>query len=245
MQQICSTYDVICGTSFIRALSGETKFTTKGTFYLQRFGVGSSTALCVLYSPYCGYSQESAGHAVERALCGAQHDPGSFYAASSLKICSKYRFLVTSEVDATSETGEWCEIKSSMNHDIGNFLHTKNMLQTAVNGSEYIVACMLNKEMTHLQDVKWIHLHSEKSANTDADSSVIRIARSPLIHKGKRVKLILGRVLENELLKIDKIEKAIVNLGSVVKLTFDEDKAPVMALAKKKIEVLPSVIDAH
>ena len=119
------------------------------------------------------------------------------------------------------------------------------MLQTAVNGSEYIVACMLNKEMTHLQEVKWIHLHSEKSANADADSSVIRIARSPLIHKGKCVKLTLGRVLENELLKIDKIEKAIVNLGSVVKLTFDENKAPVMALAKKKIEVLPSGIDAH
>jgi len=299
IQNICSEYDVISGTSFIKALTGDTT-AANDTFYLQRFGYDNgdyninnknTSCVCVLHSPSHYRSQEDVGHAVERVLCGgaeAEHDPGSFEAASSLKICSKYRFLVMSEVDATNKEGVWCEMKSSATkNEMRQFLQPKTILQTAVNGSEYIVAGLLNKEKTQLQEVKWFpltdqHSNNEKHDNTNAvDSSsstksasnctseetrstVLRSAavgvhvKTSFITQGKRLKLLLDRVLNNELLKnlesnsareiskdsndqiSDSSSKRFSRSG-VIKLTFDETKAPVMELvhSKSRIEVLP------
>ena len=52
-------------------------------------------------------------------------------------------------------------------------------------------------------------------------------------------------MLENKLLKVVKIEKAIVNLGNIVKIVLDENKESTMVLIEKKIEALPSGIDAN
>ena len=68
-------YDFVCGTSFIRAMAGDSNY-LKDTFYLQRL---QQTA-CVLHVPSRFHDQNQAGHAVERLLCGDAHSgaPGSY-----------------------------------------------------------------------------------------------------------------------------------------------------------------------
>eukprot|EP00927_Polykrikos_kofoidii_P053533 TRINITY_DN48143_c0_g1_i1.p1 TRINITY_DN48143_c0_g1~~TRINITY_DN48143_c0_g1_i1.p1 ORF type:complete len:554 (-),score=53.86 TRINITY_DN48143_c0_g1_i1:41-1702(-) len=218
-----SDYDFVCGTSFIKGLAGVLN-AARDTFYLQRFAGTPESAkktICVLHSPSGFHGQDDVGHAVERLLCGAQHDSGSYEAATSLTIAGK-RFLVTSEVDATSEGGgTWCELKSSAKKRGTQFLEPKVVLQTAINGSRFLVACHLNRDKSHLDEVEWIDMQDE-GASKDTGS---------FIQMGKRARLLLGRIFTQG--------AQLLEQGVVVKMTYDDTKAPVFEIADDDVQVLP------
>eukprot|EP00746_Dinoflagellata_sp_MGD_P010104 gnl/MRDRNA2_/MRDRNA2_120765_c0_seq1.p1 gnl/MRDRNA2_/MRDRNA2_120765_c0~~gnl/MRDRNA2_/MRDRNA2_120765_c0_seq1.p1 ORF type:complete len:621 (-),score=112.85 gnl/MRDRNA2_/MRDRNA2_120765_c0_seq1:275-2065(-) len=212
-------FDVICGTSFIKALSGDTN-RTKDTFYLQRY----QRTLCCLHVPQRFHSQDSAGHAVETLLCGAAGKCSSFYAASTVRI-GGYRVLVTSEVDARDASGDVLELKSSSKKNGMEFVGNGVALQIALNGSQYLLGCSLDADQTQLIQTKRI-----------SASDAIQAHRAAFIGQGQRVILLLERVLNHACFK--RVASS-PEVGCVMQMTFDDIKAPVIVPAPMGIGVLP------
>ncbi|CAE7584304.1 unnamed protein product [Symbiodinium sp. CCMP2456] len=189
--------DIVCGTSFIKALAGDSG-RVKDTYYLQKF----KNTICVLHIPKRYHNQDDAGHAVERLLCGE----AAFcqFAATTLRVDGT-SFFVTSEVDAVDESGELLEIKSSKH---GKPISKEGVLQTLVNGSKAFLCCSLDEGQTKLLDA-WVA--PAKQVQQDY--------RQSLIYYGQRARLMLAKVLqhfsENQ------------STASVWKLTFDDCKLPV------------------
>jgi len=101
-------FDLICGTSLIKALSGDSQ-RCADRYFLQKCG----NALCCLQVPRGSHTQDDVGHAVENLLCGSDsRRPRSFYCSSEVQI-GHHRVLITSEVDARDEKDTLVEIKSS------------------------------------------------------------------------------------------------------------------------------------
>lgn len=217
-------YDVICGTSLIKALSGDTG-RTKDTFYLQRY----RRTLCCLHVPQRFHSQDSAGHAVETLLCGSAGKCSSFYASSTVRIGS-YRILVTSEVDARDASGDVLELKSSSKKKGLEFVDNSVALQIALNGSQYVLGCSLDADQTQL-------IQTERISVSDA----IQAHSNGFISQGQRVKLLLERVFNHAC-----FERVVSSpeVGCVMQMTFDDVKAPVIGPAPMGIDVLPhGIID--
>ena len=124
-------YDVLCGTAFIKALTGDTG-AAKDVFYLQRRA--SCPTICVLHEANHFRSEDTEGHAVERLLCGNSAATGDFIATTTL-IIGATRFLVTSEIDAVNEKGELVEMKASNSKRGREFVNSKVALQVRINGS--------------------------------------------------------------------------------------------------------------
>ncbi|CAE7432240.1 unnamed protein product [Symbiodinium sp. CCMP2592] len=189
--------DIVCGTSFIKALAGDSN-RVRDTYYLQKF----RNTVCVLNVPKHFHNRDDAGHAVERLLCGEA--AACQFAATKLRI-DDTSFFVTSEVDAVDESGELLEIKSSKH---GNAISKEGVLQTLVNGSEAFLCCSLDEGQTKLLDAWRV---SAKRAQQEHQQS--------LIYYGQRVRFMLAKVLkhfsENQ------------STATVWKLTFDDCKIPV------------------
>merc|ERR1712032_147981 len=132
--------DVVCGTSLIKAFSGDSN-RCADTYYLQRF----QGTLCCLHVPKAFHPQDDAGHAVEGLFCGTDSKrPRSFFASSRVRIGSR-KVLITSEIDARDARGEVVEIKSSGSKPGTSMLSGSIALQVACNGSEHVLCCTLNK----------------------------------------------------------------------------------------------------
>ena len=178
------------------------------------------------------------GHAVERLLCppggaspGAHEGPqpdDDFIAATTLRIGDK-RFLVTSEIDAVTETGTIVEMKASNTKRGQQFVPTKVAFQVAVNGSEFVVGCHLSKDKKALEGLEWL-----PTKNIVKERDVVWVP------KGQRARLILERILrELQELVFEGDAGAGKRLGRVVKLTFDSGKSPVLEVDRRGVEVLP------
>eukprot|EP00756_Hemistasia_phaeocysticola_P046774 Hpha_TRINITY_DN20599_c0_g1::TRINITY_DN20599_c0_g1_i1::g.30752::m.30752 len=212
------SYDVLCGTSFIKALSGIAN--TKDTYYLQRFG--TNRTICVLHIPERYHNPNTVGHAVERLLCPSQTG-ASFEAATTLVIGGK-RFLVMSEVDAVDENGDVVELKSSSNKVGKAFVCRKVALQVRINGSQYVVGCALDKGQTNLIGVERISTAAE-----DDDLNLL----------GKRAVYNLNRLIQ-DLAEADGSTPASVDsVGSVWKMNFDDLRVPYLEAADPGVHVLP------
>ena len=225
-----STFDVFCGTAFLKALAGDRHY-FKDRFFLQRVGVSGSQGgpFCVLHIPYQYYSQDLPGFAVERLLCG--EGKGSYKALTTLRI-GPHKLLVASEVDARNEEGHTVEIKSS-SPDFKDFVwedaikptkfsrqSEKVALQVGINGSKHVLACYLNRQKTHLDRVEWL---SAAEAQHPSEARLVQI--------GQRVRLLLGQL----------IEEAVMMKG-VVSISFDEMYRPVLKPARDSesfVQVLP------
>lgn len=212
-------FDVVCGTSLIRALSGDPS-RTKDVFYLQRYG----STLCCVHVPRSFHTEDDAGHAVENLLCGAAGKGCSFNAATTLRIGS-YRLLVTSEVDACDATGNLVELKSSGSKQGHNFVTKQVALQVALNGSQYVLGCSLDPDKSQLLSYEWI-----------ASADGIRGHKSSFISQGQRVRLLMERVMNHECLHM---ASSATDASEVMKLTFDDIKAPVIDAAELNVSVLP------
>mmetsp|Transcript_47651 Transcript_47651/g.66136 ORF Transcript_47651/g.66136 Transcript_47651/m.66136 type:complete len:496 (-) Transcript_47651:111-1598(-) len=194
--------DIVCSTSFIKALAGDSS-RVKDTYYLQKF----NNAVCVLHVPKHFYNQDDAGHAVERLLCGE----AAFcqFAATTLRIDGT-SFFVTSEVDAVDESGELLEIKSSKH---GKAVSKEGVLQTLVNGSKAFLCCSLDEGQTKLLDA-W-HIPAKQAQQEHQQS---------LIYYGQHARFMLAKVLqhfaENQ------------SAAAVWKLTFNDCKLPVFDLSE-------------
>lgn len=215
-------FDVICGTSLIKALSGDSN-RTKDTFYLQQY----HKTLCCLHVPHSFHSQDSAGHAVETLLCGSAGKCSSFYACSTVSI-GRYRILVTSEVDARDSSDDVLELKSSSKKKGMEFVDGGVALQIALNGSQHLLGCSLDVSQTHLIQTESI-----------SAAAVVQAHSTAFINQGQRVMLLLERVLSHAC--FERVAPS-PEVGCVLKMTFDDTKAPVIAPAPVGIGVLPDGI---
>mmetsp|Transcript_125349 Transcript_125349/g.227370 ORF Transcript_125349/g.227370 Transcript_125349/m.227370 type:complete len:532 (+) Transcript_125349:69-1664(+) len=213
--------DLICGTSFIKALSGDSD-RCRDTFYLQAL----RQTVCVLHVPASNHGQDDAGHAVENLLSGCACG-GCFYCSSMLRI-GHHRVLVTSEVDATNDRGDLVELKSSSKKRGMEFTDTKCNLQIAINGSSYVLGCILDQGKTQLLQTEWI---------SAADAGNAR--QLSFIQQGQRVRFFLERVLSEVCMEHPLGSSEI---SPIMKLTFN-DKEPVIAPAVQTVEVLPTGLD--
>eukprot|EP00929_Paragymnodinium_shiwhaense_P049330 TRINITY_DN24889_c0_g1_i1.p1 TRINITY_DN24889_c0_g1~~TRINITY_DN24889_c0_g1_i1.p1 ORF type:complete len:523 (+),score=82.32 TRINITY_DN24889_c0_g1_i1:72-1640(+) len=211
-------FDVICGTSFLKALSGDAA-RVKDAYYLQRF----RKTCCVLHVPSAFHNPDDAGHAVEMLLCGSQHE-GSFYACSTLRVGDS-RLLVTSEIDASTSDGDIVELKSSSTKNLGSITNAASNLQVAVNGSAYVLACGLDKDKTQLTKTSWLSAEAIRQAHN-----------ASFINQGQSVRFFLTQVLSHEFLQAG---TDLEEVGPILKLTFDEVKAPVINATSEEVEVLP------
>ena len=168
-----SDYDFVCGTSFVKALSGDS-IRMQDAYYLQWF----QGTVYVLHVPSRYHGQDEPGHAVERLICGETR--GYFAAATTLTI-DEHTFLVMSEVDATDQAGDLVEIKSSR---ANNFLPKEAVLQTALNGSKHVLACTLDGDRSRLESVQWMPTEEARQNNED------------FIFQGQRARLMLGKVVD-------------------------------------------------
>ncbi|CAE7213104.1 unnamed protein product [Symbiodinium natans] len=213
-----ASYDFVCGTSFIKALAGESN-RLKDVYYLQQL----RETVFVLHVPRSYHNQADAGHAVERLLCsnGKNTGVGMFVAATTLHVDGR-KFMVTSEVDASDEAGDLMEIKSSKHARV---VTPQAALQIAVNGSKSILCCSLNDEQTHLEDMWKI-----------SAEEVMQDHQQSLANAGQHMRLMLRKVLQHVRAHTDPD-------GSLVwRLTFDEQKLPVFHVAED-VRVLPLSLD--
>eukprot|EP00445_Apocalathium_hangoei_P041370 CAMPEP_0203969880 /NCGR_PEP_ID=MMETSP0359-20131031/97680_1 /ASSEMBLY_ACC=CAM_ASM_000338 /TAXON_ID=268821 /ORGANISM="Scrippsiella Hangoei, Strain SHTV-5" /LENGTH=629 /DNA_ID=CAMNT_0050907823 /DNA_START=55 /DNA_END=1942 /DNA_ORIENTATION=+ len=227
--------DVVCGTSLIYALSGDVKY-TKDDFYLQRYG---NTLVCLHQSREKAWDANSAGHAVEFLLCGSQGQHKSFYCSSLYRI-GGHRVLVTSEVDARSDTGDVVEIKSSAKNIGIGMLNKKSALQLACNGSVEVLCCRLDSQETHLEGM-----------DRFSTSDVLAKHRDSFVYQGQRVRLLLAKICgqllagggssdnENVTGCTPPGEAAAVAVVGVWRLSFGDGKQPIIEPAPAGIEVLP------
>ncbi|CAJ1450780.1 unnamed protein product [Effrenium voratum] len=203
------SFDFVCGTSFIKALAGDST-RLKDAYYLQRF----NDTVCVLHIRSHFHSQNEAGHAVERLLCGAA--PSYCLAATSLSV-GDTTFLVTSEVDATDAAGDLVELKSSK-HGQG-FMSAANVLQITINGSQTVWGCCLDEDSTRLLEVR----------RFSAEEARLKHAQS-YVSQGQHFRLLLGKVR-------DHLRESEEQQSLVWKLTFDDCKLPLWHVAD--VQVLP------
>lgn len=93
------------------------------------------------------------------------------------------------------------------------------MLQTAVNGSEYILGCALDKDQTQLLSAEWI-----------STSELREDLSEHFIFQGKHVRFMLAECMKF-------LEH--VSDQDVWKLSFDDGKRPLFEKASGDVEVLP------
>jgi len=215
-------FDLICGTSLIKALSGDTS-RAKDTYYLQRY----CKTICCLHKPAALYTADDAGHAVETLLCGAAGKDSSFYTSSTLCI-GRYRLLVTSEVDACNDSGDVIELKSSSKKMGMAFVDSHVALQVAINGSRFVFGCSLDSNKINLIGV-------EQISSTDG----IHVRSASFTSQGQRVMLLLERIFSDA--SFDHAASS-TDMSCIMELTFDDIKAPVIKPAGKGVAVLPEGI---
>lgn len=220
-QQSLGDFDIICGTSLLKVLSGDSRY-AKDKFYVQRH----KATLCFLHVPSSFHSQDMPGHAVETLLCGSAGKGSSFHAASSIRIRG-YHLLVTSEIDARNENGDLVETKSSSTKEGMEFIDAKVALQVAVNGSRYVLGCNLDHEKTQL-------LSTCRVLTSDA----LQAHRASFIRQGQRVSFLLDRIFKDECFARPSPSSESI----VMEMTFDDIKAPVLKPAAPGITVLPEGI---
>uniref|UniRef100_A0A7S1APF9 K Homology domain-containing protein n=1 Tax=Noctiluca scintillans TaxID=2966 RepID=A0A7S1APF9_NOCSC len=209
-------FDLICSTAFIKALSGGNDV-AKDTWYLQRFG----KTLCALHVPAQWHTDDDAGHAVERLLCGSSGS--SFYNATVARI-GPYRVLIWSEVDASDELGRVVEVKSSSTKTGPDFISSRVALQVALNGSHQVLGCILDGDKAHMIRSLWISVADALESHQNA-----------LISRGQRVLLLLECVIND-----DYFDTSGPNDRScVMKMCLDDIKVPVLIPAQPGVEVLP------
>ena len=199
------SYDFVCGTSFIKALAGDSQ-RCGDSYYLQKF----KQTVCVLHVPKHYFNQDDAGHAVERLLCGQA--PREFIAATSLVVDGS-RFMVTSEVDASDQRGNLVEIKSSKHKKL---LSAEIALQIAVNGSKSLLFCELDESQSQVLETHEIFAEE-----------VLKSYRDTLTVFGQRVRLMLRKVREY----LDEYQDESV----VLRLTFDGCKLPCFSAANVSV----------
>lgn len=215
-------FDLICGTSLIKALSGDAS-RTKDDYYLQK----NRDTLCCLHVPRSFHTDDDAGHAVERLLCGGSGQGHSFVAASAFRI-GEIRVLVTSEVDASDPKGGLVELKSSNVKEGQEFVSNTVALQIALNGSDFVLGCTLDKDKSRLEAVEWI-----------SSTGAIERHRESHTRKGQRVRLLLERLVHNEhFTKIAGFASS-TDMGPTMKLRFDDIKAPVIEPSEADVIVWP------
>jgi len=216
-----ATFDLVCGTSLIKALSGDAQ-RCADTYYLQKL----CGAVCCLHVTTNFHSQEDAGHAAETLVCGSDSKMPQSYYCSSQVVIGKRRVLITSEVDGRNAQNDLVEIKTSGSKRGSGIISTSTVLQVACNGSGQILCCGLNKEKTHLQDLQMMSAAEAREQH-----------HSSFIADGQRISLLLERVCSHELL--DAQGPASDGVGPVLQLTFNEVKAPVLQPAPPNVRVLP------
>jgi len=166
---------------------------------------------------------------VESLLCGSAGKCSSFYAASTVRI-GRYRILVTSEVDGRDASGDVLELKSSSKKKGMEFVDNTVALQVALNGSQYLLGCSLDADQTQL-------VQTERISRSDA----IQAHSTAFVGQGQRVMLLLERVFNNPCFEC---VASSPEVGCVMQMTFDDNKAPVIVPAAMGIGVLPhGIID--
>lgn len=214
-------FDVICGTSLIKALSGDSS-RCADKYFLQKFG----GALCCLHVTTAFHDQDDAGHAVETLLCGSDcKKPRSFFCSSQVRI-GNHRVLITSEVDARDSKNILVEIKSSGSKRGAAIVNPSTALQVACNGSGHVLCCGLDVQKTQLLDVQTV-----PAADTWGHH------RSAFTSNGQRVAFLLERLCNDPLFNASLCTSS--ELAPVVQLTFNEIKAPILEPAPDHIRVLP------
>ena len=187
--------DVICGTSFIHALSGHNQY-TQDTFYVQRY----KQTLVVLHYRDQTWNTGQVGHRVENLLMGKS--TGSFNASTMLRI-GKHRVLVTSEVDGSSPpppragqaaagvvadadvAGRLVEIKSSKK-GTGAVLNNQGLVvQLTCNGSKQLLVVSVDQREEKVDGLQWF------------DTDAIRHNECKLrnVYAGQRVRALLNHLL--------------------------------------------------
>jgi len=216
-----SRFDLICGTSLIKALSGDGK-RCADTYFLQK----CQGALCCLHVTSSFYGQDDAGHAVEKLFCGADTKrPRMFVSSSKVRIGDRH-VLISSEVDARDENDELVEIKTSGSKRGASIITATVSLQLACNGSGQVLCCGLDADKTQVLDVEKVPVAEAKEMH-----------RQALVKDGQRISLLLERLCGHALFETGPTTRD--ELGPVVKLTFDKAKAPVLELAPSHVRVLP------
>lgn len=215
-RRCCEEFDVVCGTSLIKALSGDHQ-RCADTYYLQRF----RGAVCCLHVARHFHDQDDVGHSVELLLCGGDSKrPQSFFCSSSVLVGSR-RLLITSEVDARDEQGSLVEIKTSSTKCGAAIITPSTSLQVACNGSDVVLCCGLDPEKMQLKDLEPVPA-----------SAALEQHRQSLVRSGQRVRHLLEALLADPLL-------GEADGGPVLKLTFDDIKRPVLEPAARDVAVLP------
>jgi len=213
--------DLVCGTSLIKAFSGDAQ-RCADTYFLQKFG----GALCCLHVTTGFHSQDDAGHAMETLICGSDSKrPRSYYCSSQARIGNR-RVLITSEVDGRDENNNLVEIKTSGSKRGASIITASTALQVACNGSGQVLCCGLDAEKTRLLDMQTVLVQHACDRHREA-----------FIGHGQRISFLLERVCSDAL--FDAYTDASDEFGPVVQLTFDEIKVPVLQPARRDVRVLP------
>jgi len=227
-------FDLICGTSFLKAISGDGHL-TKHEYYLQRMRAGTGGGpLCVLHMPGAKHSDGTAGHAVERLLCG-DGASGCCFALTSVCIpklgdAGVWRALVCSEVDAVDEHNRLVEIKSSEKKRGMEFVCKKVALQVRVNGSQGVLGCHIQgggegQGRGKLTSVEWLSVDSFQHGEA-------------FVQQGRSARLMLDRVMTGAHAAEQEASEGVLHL------VFDDIKAPVVRPAARGcgVRVLPEAV---
>jgi hypothetical protein len=204
--------DIICGTSFIRAMCGQSRDTSH-KYYLQRRG----ETLLVQKNPNRKTNDMTDPGVLVEDCCCKTAPHMTYFSVSRFKV-GQYVLMTAAEVDGFSkETNRPVELKTK---NKASQPSQRDLLQISINGSSHIAQFILSKDEKQLESLKMYSIDEIRKNKAEY-----------WIFAGQRLKYVLGLILNNEAVK-GAIERPIT-------LSFGNDKLPVFSPAPDGTAVVP------